>query len=303
MANTTLGYLRRNLADTGKTLLYSKLFEYLEEADIEIHNGREEFAVSEATLHQGGEMLGGNGFVLVPFQSTVDKSILKLQQSPDMLKKPRPLESNLSRAIRATMQSEGTALMKKVTGAKHVICVGMATRFAHDKEVELDNGATTKPSAIVHTDHTGKDIEEAHQLLLDLGLDEDEVHNLDVVFINMWKPATGPVRQRPLTLLDHRSVKQEDKYTAEFAPVQGASKVNRLGLVAHNTQHKWYYFPDMEVNEAVLFVQMDSRSNPVKSCFHTSFYDASRPKNQPLRQSVETRFLCAFPKEQKAAKL
>jgi hypothetical protein len=79
----------------------------------------------------------------------------------------------------------------------------------------------------------------------------------------------------------------------------------------HSDRHKWFYVPQMQLHEAVLFKQIDGRydaaSNPgcAKHTFHTSFHDPSVSKDTVpegyLRHNVEVRVVCAFGPELTAA--
>ena len=70
---------------------------------------------------------------------------------------------------------------------------------------------------------------------------------------------------------------------------------DRTGEIYHglyNPDHRWYYFPDMEADEAVLIKCFDSaRDGRARFNLHTSFDDPNTPEDAPARESIETRAL------------
>lgn len=69
----------------------------------------------------------------------------------------------------------------------------------------------------------------------------------------------------------------------------------------HREEHKWYYYPQMTANEALLIKQWDShgdiaRGSPVDSktstfSLHSAFLDPSSPPEAPPRESIEVRLV------------
>ena len=72
---------------------------------------------------------------------------------------------------------------------------------------------------------------------------------------SIWKPLRGPLRSWPLALCDLRSLSREDVIT--FDEVH-ATAVLESQQVVYNPSQKWYYLPNQESNEIIVFKSMDT---------------------------------------------
>ena len=65
--------------------------------------------------------------------------------------------------------------------------------------------------------------------------------------------------------------------------------------IAHNPAHEWFYFPQMERHEALVFKVFDSdASKPSRFTAHSAFDDPGTPAGAPPRESIETRTFAFF---------
>lgn len=62
----------------------------------------------------------------------------------------------------------------------------------------------------------------------------------------------------------------------------------------HNPDHRWYYYPDMTLDEVIVFKSHDSRPGMASRVAHTAFTDPTCPPGTPTRASVEARGLVIF---------
>ena len=80
-----------------------------------------------------------------------------------------------------------------------------------------------------------------------------------------------------------------------------------ITLLAARPSHKWYYYPQLRPDEALIFSQVDGRSDRRTYTFHTAVVDPNGPLQEEAvpRHNYELRLLCAWPKAgpQAAAKL
>jgi hypothetical protein len=110
--------------------------------------------------------------------------------------------------------------------------------------------------------------------------------------VNVWRALKGPVLDAPLALCDARSVTAEDLIAAD---VHYATRTGEIYLVAHSPRHRWFYFPEMQPNEALVFKQFDSDfSVGARFVPHAAFDHPDTPADAPLRESIEARVLVAF---------
>ena len=93
-------------------------------------------------------------------------------------------------------------------------------------------------------------------------------------------------------MADAKSVAFEDFLLAERRYPDRVGQTYRL---MYNPQHRWYYFPRMRRDEALVFKVYDSaRDGRARFTAHTSFVDPESPTGAPPRQSIEARALAFF---------
>jgi nitrogen fixation protein len=110
--------------------------------------------------------------------------------------------------------------------------------------------------------------------------------------VNVWRPLRGPVLDAPLALCDARSVGSADLVASD---VHYATRTGEIYLVMHSARHRWFYFPKMQLREALVFKQYDSWAGAVARFVpHAAFDDPHTPADAPLRESIEARCLVVF---------
>lgn len=143
-----------------------------------------------------------------------------------------------------------------------------------------------EPVKVVHNDYTEWS---GPQRVRDL-LPEEEAEALlehRMAVIQVWRPIRGPVRSNPLAICDARSVQPGDLIPAER---RHPNRVGEIYQLAFNPEHKWYWFPDMRPDEALVFKCYDSaKDGRARFTAHGSFDDPSAPADAPVRESIEVR--------------
>ena len=114
--------------------------------------------------------------------------------------------------------------------------------------------------------------------------------------IQVWRAAypdaADPILSNPLALADARSVAFEDLLVAERRYPHRVGQTYRL---KYNPRHRWFYFPRMRRDEALVFKVYDSeKDGRARFTPHTSFDDPETPSGAPPRQSIEARALAFF---------
>ena len=110
--------------------------------------------------------------------------------------------------------------------------------------------------------------------------------------IQVWRAIDRPVQSNPLALLDARSVSTRDLLPAER---RYPHRVGETYQLCYNPEHRWFYFPHMRREEAVVFKVYDSQTNgPARFTPHTSFIDPGTPDVAPPRRSIEVRTFAFF---------
>jgi hypothetical protein len=126
--------------------------------------------------------------------------------------------------------------------------------------------------------------------------------------INVWRNiADVPVAIHPLALCDGQSVEPSDLVVFE---IHYQDRIGENYFAKYAPAHRWYYFPAMTREEAMLIKQWDSdgvlaQSQGAKSdgsdltapctfSFHSAFADPSTPPDAPDRWSIEVRCIVVY---------
>ena len=105
--------------------------------------------------------------------------------------------------------------------------------------------------------------------------------------IQVWRPIRGKVMTDPLGICDGRTIPPKG-----FILVQRRyrDRTGEVYHIAYNPEHVWFYFPEMERDEALVFKVFDTdHSVPTRFTAHTAFDDPNSPADAPPRESIETR--------------
>ena len=61
----------------------------------------------------------------------------------------------------------------------------------------------------------------------------------------------------------------------------------------YSKKHRWYYYPNLQLHECLVFTQIDGRPGYPTHSFHTAVKHQLIENPRP-RSNVETRILCGF---------
>ena len=142
----------------------------------------------------------------------------------------------------------------------------------------------------MHNDHT---VNSAPRRVRDhLGAEAPELLKHRFGIVNVWRPIRGPVLDSPLALCDARSFTDDDLIASDlvYPHVRGETST-----VEYKPGHRWYYFSEMQTDEALLIRVHDSADDGrARLSFHTSFDNPLAP-DAPPRESIEVRTLVFYP--------
>jgi hypothetical protein len=191
--------------------------------------------------------------------------------------------------LRAVYDHELEQLVAELAGAAKVI-VFDHTRRANDQTTR-EQRDVREPVRTVHSDYTDRS---ASQRIRDLLLGDEVEQRLAHRFaiINTWRPLRGPVRTAPLALCDAQSIDTKDLIATER---RARDRVGEIYHVAFNPQQRWFYFPNMQVDELIAIKTYDSvRDGRARFTPHSAFDDPTGPPKVPGRESIESRCLVFF---------
>ena len=191
--------------------------------------------------------------------------------------------------LKAVYYPEIEELVKRMTGANRVLVFDHTLRAENDAVRE--EKFASRPVRSVHNDYTEwsgpqrvRDLlpqEEAEALLK---------HRFEV--IQVWRPVRNPVASAPLAIADSQSIAAKDLVGTER---RYPDRVGEIYHLKYNPDHRWFYFPNMQTDEAIVFKCYDSmKDGRSRWSAHAAFDDPNSPPNAPARESIEMRTLAFF---------
>ena len=190
--------------------------------------------------------------------------------------------------VRTAYEPEVEALIKKETGAAKVVVFDHTVRTA-DRAVERGLRA---PVRSVHNDYTEKS---GPQRVRDLLPPDEAEIRLKKRFAeyNVWRNiAHEPIEMAPLGFVDAESIAPRDLAVCDLIY---ADRTGEIYIGVQNADHRWYYFPKMTRDEAILIKCYDSmKDGRARFSLHSAFDDPTSPADPKPRQSIETRAFAFF---------
>jgi len=191
--------------------------------------------------------------------------------------------------VREIYYPEMERLVKDATGATRTLVFDHIVRSVP----KLKRGATgvKSPATSVHNDYT---LKSGPQRVRDLlpPAEAEELLKRRFAVINVWRPIRGPLLDAPIAVCDARTIELKDFVASDLIYPDRNGEVY---TVSHNSNHRWYYFPQMQVDEALLLKCYDSvQDGRARFTAHTAFVDPTTPADDPGRESIEIRTLVFY---------
>jgi hypothetical protein len=190
--------------------------------------------------------------------------------------------------IRRVYYPEMEDLVKAETGAKRVV--------VFDHTLRTDDSDLRQAAKIrevvrrVHNDYTDWS---GPQRVRDLmGGEAEELLKHRFAIVQTWRPIRHPVETWPLAIADARSLAPDDMIVTER---RYPDRVGQTSAITWNPDHRWYWFPQMRPDEALVFKTFESmKDGRARFTAHTAFDDPTTPPNARPRESIEIRTLAFF---------
>lgn len=153
-----------------------------------------------------------------------------------------------------------------------------------------------RPTAgYVHADYTPRMLKILGEWLLKTaGIDPQDYGR--IAGYQTWRALTSPPQDRPLALCDARSIRPDDIVALGTTTQSPDSKTMQyeLTLAKYNPDHRWAYFPNMTLDELLVWRSADTDPGNNKTVFHASFLDPSVAEAAIPRISIDARYLCFY---------
>jgi hypothetical protein len=246
----------------------------VEQREVEIRNGRA--AARQPSLDEEG------------FQIVTCPSRVVHERLDELLAERSPLQMPQAHI---DYWKDTIPLISKLSGANEVLPVhASGVRFSP----RADKSKThMTPAGWAHLDYDPD--EAAVQLNETLELNGRQIRPYRrYVLYQGWRALTPPPQDFPLALCEGRTVATADIVPIEYHMSTEARDVTyRSRGSRYSPQHRWWYFPDMTLNEMLVFKGFDSERPGEVQTLHTSFADRSAKGPVP-RASVETRYFALY---------
>ena len=190
---------------------------------------------------------------------------------------------------KANYEAELADLVLPIIGGEELIVFDHTLRS--DSPAVREAHKIREAASVVHNDYT---FNSAYKRARDvLGHDEAEARLENrFVIVNVWRTIAGPAITSPLTCCDARSINEENVFASER---RAKDRIGELELVSKNSDHKWYYYPEMNRDEVLLIKTFDSAADGrATRSVHTAFKNDLAPIDCPPRESIESRMLVFF---------
>jgi hypothetical protein len=194
-----------------------------------------------------------------------------------------------------TYTDEVKELVKQATGADEVVPLGWVIRRANQ-----DLNGAQPPASDVHVDmHPGR-----ADARLSAASPRGEPYRR-AIMTSLWRAFSPPPQDWPLALLDYRSVDDAegepnlllfvDKLPDpdNVPDIEDPDAMPAGSIFAHRPGHRWWFFPDLSKDEALLFKLHDTDHDVAWRVPHTAF-EAPYAADANPRESVEYRTIAFF---------
>src|SRR3984893_3216164 len=144
--------------------------------------------------------------------------------------------------------------VERVTGAERVVLFDHIVR--NPLLAERGEKGARSPAKFVHNDYTFKSA--PHRVRDLLPEEADRLLKNRFAEVNVWRAIRGPIESSPLAVCDARSLSPGGVVPCDLVYRERRGETTRF---TYNPTHRWYYFPRMERNEAILLKCYDSKDD------------------------------------------
>jgi len=228
---------------------------------------------------------------IINARAIADERVFSLDKEAFKLVTFTPTEVDFltAESVKQSYYSEVATLVKKETGASDV--------FVFDHTVRRGiKDSNRHPAYHVHNDYTFTSGERRAKTVLGAEV-MTRFAGKRMVQINVWRSIAGEVEKDPLALMDATTLDEQDLVKANILFNDMHTNEQHQGeifAIKQNSKQRWYYYPAMNAQEAILIKGFDSDS--ARSCFamHSAFPLAHQGSHNKPRQSIETRTYAFF---------
>ncbi len=194
------------------------------------------------------------------------------------------------RPIEFDYWDETIPLIQQRTGARDVLPLHASTvRYSS----RANRSEMMTPAGWAHLDYeTDETAEQLQQTLGQSGRDIEPFSRY--VLYQAWRALSDPPQDYPLAVCDARTVSIADIVPIDYHLSTDEGDVTYRSQGSHySDHHEWWYFPDLTIDEMIVFVGSDSTRPYEPNTLHVAFEDTTVHDPVP-RSSLETRYFALF---------
>ena len=195
-------------------------------------------------------------------------------------------------AVLAEFYPQVAEFIRRQVGATrvHVFDHTIRSKVNVDRQTAEHSTTQRAPVLLVHCDYTpASGPLRVRQLLPQ---EADRLLGRRVAFYNFWKPLKRRVEEMPLAMCDVQSTDPGDLIRMEL---RYRERTGEIYVMRHSAAHRWWYFPRMEPDSALLLKTYDSETDGrARFMAHTAFEDPTTAPDAPTRESIEIRTIAFF---------
>ena len=193
-------------------------------------------------------------------------------------------------AVKNEFYAQVIEFVKQHTGAARVVVFDHTIRRRLPADLAAQTTLQRPAVMLVHSDYT---VKSGPLRVQDVLPDEaDELLKRRVAFFNVWKPLSRPVEELPLAMCDATTHDEADMLLMDL---KYRERTGEIYVMRHSPQHRWYYFSNMQPDQALLLKTYDSETDGrARFMGHTAFEDPTTPPNAQKRESIEVRTMAFF---------
>ena len=192
--------------------------------------------------------------------------------------------------VRRSFYPQIIDFVKLHTGAKRVQVFDHTVRKRLPADLKVQTTVKRPAVLLVHSDYT---VASGPQRVRDILPDQaDALLQRRVAFFNVWKPLYRRVEELPLAMIDAQTQDHADLLRMDL---KYRERTGEIYVLRHSPKHRWYYFPLMTAEHALLLKTYDSETDGrARFMGHSAFEDPTTLPDAPKRESIEVRTMAFF---------
>jgi hypothetical protein len=108
--------------------------------------------------------------------------------------------------------------------------------------------------------------------------------------IQTWRALSPPPQDRPLAVLDRRTISPEDIVLSKYVFGQRGDEQGFLNYsFRYNPAHRWAYISNMTAEDMLVFIGFDNDDDSIPGIPHSSFDNTANFPDAKPRMSMECR--------------